>query len=272
MLPPMELRGRVAVVTGGGSGIGRALCLALAGAGCDVAVADIEGDAAAAVAAEVAAHGVGAIAVTADVTSDADVESLAHRTLDELGGAHVICANAGVLLQGSVLDMNVRDWEWLYGVNVFGVVRTLYAFLPHLLEQGEGHVVITGSVNCHAGSGLYGSSKGALIHLAETLHGELPPKGVGVTLNLPAQVSSRITSSQRNRPESFGRKVHEPMADVTDFGIDPSHVARITVEAVESGELYAPVFPDGQAQRFIAPVKARLEGMERTVPKGGVRP
>jgi NAD(P)-dependent dehydrogenase (short-subunit alcohol dehydrogenase family) len=268
----MELRGRVAVVTGGGSGIGRALCLALAGAGTDVVVADIEEDGAAAVAAEVAAHGVRSLAVRTDETSDDDVAAHAERTIAELGGAHVVCANAGVLLQGSVLDMRVRDWEWLYGVNVFGVVRTIEAFLPHLLARGEGHVAITGSVNSHAGAGVYGTSKAAILHLAETLHDELPPKGIGVTISLPAQISSRITSSQRNRPERFGPKVHEPMAHVTDFGIDPSHVARITVEAIEAGELYAPVFPQGQDQRFIAPLKARLEGMERTVPKGSVRP
>ena len=268
----MELRGRVAVVTGGGSGIGRALALALAGAGAHVAVADIEEEGAGRVAAEVEGHGVRAIAVRADVTSDDDVAALVERTLGELGGAHVVCANAGVLLQGSVLDMNVQDWQWLYGVNVFGVVRTIYGFLPHLLAQGEGHLAITGSVNSHAGAGVYGSSKAAILHLAESLHAELPPQGIGVTINLPAQISSRITSSQRNRPATFGRKVDEPMAHVTDFGIDPGHVARLTVEAIESGELYVPVFPQGQDQRFLAPLKARLEGMERTVNKGSVRP
>jgi NAD(P)-dependent dehydrogenase (short-subunit alcohol dehydrogenase family) len=268
----MELRGRVAVVTGGGSGIGRALALALAGAGAAVAVADIEADAAEAVAREVEGHGVRALAVTADVTDPDDVARLAEQTTTELGGAHVICANAGVLLQGSVLDMGVRDWEWLYGVNVFGVVRTIYAFLPHLLAQGEGHIAITGSVTAHAGAGVYGSSKAATLHLAETLHRELDPSGIGVTISLPSQISSRITSSQRNRPPELGPKVPEPMAHVTDFGIDPSHVARLTVDAIESGELYVPVFPQGQEQRYVTPLKARLEGMERTVNKGSVRP
>jgi NAD(P)-dependent dehydrogenase (short-subunit alcohol dehydrogenase family) len=224
------------------------------------------------VAAEVAVHGVRSLAVRADVTNPDDVLDLATTTLEELGGADLVCANAGVLLQGSVLDMNVQDWEWLYGVNVFGVVRTINAFLPHLLEQGEGHVAITGSVNAIAGAGLYGSSKAALLHLAETLHDELGPTGVGVTINLPAQISSRITSSQRNRPPEFGRKVAEPMAHVTDFGIDASHVGRLTVEAIEAGELYVPVFPDGQQQRYTAPLKARLDALAAAVNKGSVRP
>lgn len=268
----MDLRGRVGVVTGGGSGIGRALALALAGAGTHVAVADIDEEAAVAVATEVEAHDVRGLAVRTDVTDDDDVAALVARTVDELGGAHVVCANAGVLLQGSVLDMNVQDWQWLYGVNVFGVVRTIYAFLPHLLTQGEGHVAITASVNSISGAGVYGSSKAALLHLAESLHDELEPTGVGVTVNLPAQVSSRITSSQRNRPPGFGRHVPEPMAHVTDFGIDPSHVGRLTVEAVAAGELYVPVFPDGQQHRFTAPLKARLDALQAVVNKGSVRP
>ncbi|MCU1372825.1 MAG: short-chain dehydrogenase [Actinomycetia bacterium] len=260
------------MVTGGGSGIGRALALALAGAGCDVAVADIDADGAVAVAAEVRRHGVRAIAARTDVTNDADLAALAERTVDELGDAHVICANAGVLLQGSVLDMNLQDWEWLYGINVFGVARTIYAFLPYLRAQGDGHLAITASVNSIAGAGLYGSSKAALLHLAETLHAELAPEGIGVTVNLPAQISSRITSSQRNRPASFGRKVDEPMAHVTDFGIDPSHVGRLTVDAIQAGQLYVPVFPDGQQQRYTAPLKARLDALHEAVNRGSVRP
>lgn len=260
------------MVTGGGSGIGRALALALAGAGAHVGVVDVEEAAAAAVAAEVAGHGVRSVAVAADVTSPDDMAALPARVAEAIGPADVVCANAGVLLQGSVLDMNMQDWEWLYGVNVFGVVRTIRAFLPHLLDQGSGHVAITGSVNSIAGSGVYGSSKAALLHLAESLHGELGPRGIGVTITLPAQVSSRITSSQRNRPPEFGPKVHEPMADVTDFGIDPSHVGRRTVEAIEAGELYVPVFPDGQQHRFTAPLKARLDALTDAVNEGSVRP
>ena len=268
----MDLRGRVAVVTGGGSGIGRALALSLAGSGASVAVADIDAEAAEAVAAEVETHGVRALAAGTDVTDDGQVAELVERTFTALGGAHVVCANAGVLLQGHVRDRNVQDWQWLYGVNVFGVVRTIYAFLPHLLEQGEGHLAITGSVNAIAGAGVYGSSKAALLHLAESLHAELGSLGVGVTLNLPAQISSRITSSQRNRPAAFGDHAPEPMAGVTDFGIDPSHVGRLTVEAIEAGELYVPVFPDGQQQRFTAPLKERLEALQAVVNRGSVRP
>jgi len=206
------------------------------------------------------------------VTNDQEIAALAARTVDELGGADVVCANAGVLLQGPVSEMNVQDWEWLYGVNVFGVARTIYAFLPHLLDQGAGHIAITASVNSISGSGVYGSSKAALLHLAESLHAELGPRGVGVTVNLPAQISSRITSSQRNRPAEFGRHVPERMANVTDFGIDPSHVGRLTVEAIQTGELYVPVFPDGQQQRYTGPLKDRLEALQVAVTKGSVRP
>ena len=257
----MDLQERVAVVTGGGNGIGRALSLAFAAAGCDVAVAE-----------EVCAHGRRAIATGTDVTSDAAVDELVTRTHDELGGAHVVCANAGVLLHGPAAQMNVQDWQWLVGVNLIGAVRTIHAFLPHLLEQGEGHLVITSSVTAIKGGGIYGASRAALLHLAETLHEEVGPQGVGTSVLLPAHIGSRINSSQRNRPPEFGRHVDEPYATLTEFGIDARHVARLAVEAVEAGELYVPVFPDGQQQRYTAPLKARMEALHEAAIKGGVRP
>jgi NAD(P)-dependent dehydrogenase (short-subunit alcohol dehydrogenase family) len=264
----MQLGGKLAVVTGGGSGIGRALALALAHAGCDVAVADIELDAAEAVAAEVAATGHKGVAVRVDVTDDADVAALA----DTVGPADVVCANAGVLLHAPIAELNDQDWRWLFDVNVLGVVRTVNAFLPGLRAKGAGHLVITSSVTAIAGAGAYGASKAALLHLAESLHEELAPDGIGVTTLLPSHVNSRINSAQRNRPETLGRKVPEPYAAVTEFGIDAAHVGRLAVEAVERGDLYVAVAPDGQQHRYTQPLKARLEAMQAAAEVGRVRP
>ena len=227
-----------------------------------MAVADVDADAAKGVAEEVEKLGGRAIAVTTDVTNDDDVARLVARTARELGGAHVVCANAGVLLQGPIADMNIQDWTWLYGVNVLGVARTIHAFLPTLLAQHSGHLAITASVNSLTGAGVYGSSKAAVLHLAESLHDELAPQGIGVTVNLPARISSRITSSQRNRPAGFGRLVPEPMAGITDFGIDPSHVARLTVEAIAAGRLYVPVYPESDRGRYTTPLQDRLDALE----------
>lgn len=264
----VELRGALAVVTGGGSGIGRALTLGLAAAGSRVVVADIDGDAAAAVAAEA---GTGATPCTVDVTDDAAVAALADRTA-ELGGADLVFANAGVLISAKVTDLGVQDWAWLLGVNVLGTVRTIDALLPQLRAKGRGHVAITGSVTALRGGGAYGATKAALLHLADSLADELAAEGIGVSITLPAQVGTNITSSQRNRPPEFGRHAPEPFAGRTDFGIDPEHVARLALQAVVAGDRYVPVFPDGQQDRYTQPVRDRLQALSDGATKGSVRP
>ena len=129
-----DLVGRTAVVTGGGSGIGRAIVLELGGAGMNVVVADIEEDAARSVASEAEAAGARAIAVRADVSEFASMQALADAAYAEFGAVHVLCNNAGVLIFGDMQKLKIEDWNWLLGVNVFGVLNGIYAFLPRMLE------------------------------------------------------------------------------------------------------------------------------------------
>src|SRR5262249_23199258 len=124
-----DLAGRTAVVTGGGSGIGRAIALELASAGMNVVIADIEPVPARDVATEVEALGTRALAVPTDVSDFAAVDALADAAYAEFGAVHVVCNNAGVLIFGDLQDLKIEDWNWLLGVNVFGVLNGIYAFL-----------------------------------------------------------------------------------------------------------------------------------------------
>lgn len=204
-----ELGGKVAVVTGGGSGIGAAISRALAHANMRVAVLDIDIDGAEQVATQIRSRGAEARAYRADVTSSAELESVAEQVEADLGACHVVCANAGVLQMGRLDSRTDSDWEWCLSVNVMGTVRTVRAFLPALRRQaGEKHIVITSSMSgllaCGPAKGIYNTTKHAQMAIGETLRAELADEGIGVSLLLPAAVESRITESARNRPSELG--------------------------------------------------------------------
>jgi NAD(P)-dependent dehydrogenase (short-subunit alcohol dehydrogenase family) len=236
-----DLAGRVAVVTGGGSGIGRAIVLELAAAGMDVVVADIEDAPAREVAEEARAAGARAIAVHTDVADYVSVQALADASYDEFGAVHVLCNNAGVLIFGEMQNLKIEDWNWLFGVNVFGVLNGVYAFLPRMLESGEpGHIVNTASIAALSGQGIYGASKSAILNITESLHRDLADTPIGVTALCPGMLNTKIVAAQRNRPASMGPKAHEPYGpDPVSFGIDPAHCGRRVREAILTGELYA---------------------------------
>jgi NAD(P)-dependent dehydrogenase (short-subunit alcohol dehydrogenase family) len=263
-----SLAGRNAVITGGGSGIGRGLVLELARAGANVVVADIEADAAGAVAEEASAIGVNALPIATDVSDISSVQALADRAFAELGQVHVLCNNAGVLLMAPVQDLIVDDWTWLFSVNVMGVVHGIHSFLPRMREQGEGHIVNTSSVAAFGGGGVYGASKAAVLSISETLHDELRDHGIGVTVLCPAAISSRINSSQRNRPAATGRKLPEPFAGIVDFGLDPAHVGRRAVQAIQNDDLYVFIYPQGWTGRIKAPADERFARIGAAMEKG----
>jgi NAD(P)-dependent dehydrogenase (short-subunit alcohol dehydrogenase family) len=234
------LAGRTAVVTGGGSGIGRAIALELASAGMNVVIADIEEDAAGAVASEVQALGAGALAVHTDVSDFASVQAAADASYAEFGAVHVLCNNAGVLIFGDMQDLKIEDWNWLFGVNVFGVLNGIYAFLPRMLATGEpGHIVNTASIAALSGDGIYGTSKSAILNITETLRADLEGTPIGVSALCPGMLNTKIVAAQRNRPASMGPKAYEPFgADPVSFGVDPAHCGRRVREAIRSNELY----------------------------------
>jgi NAD(P)-dependent dehydrogenase (short-subunit alcohol dehydrogenase family) len=156
----------------------------------------------------IAQGGAEAIAVRTDVSKAAQVDELARRTFDAFGSAHVVCNNAGVGMGGPMWQIPLADWDWILGVNVLGVVHGIRAFVPRMIEQGEGHVVNTASIAgllSSPGMGAYCATKHAVVAMSECLHHDLVFGAGGkvkVSVLCPAWVKTRISDSDRNRPAS----------------------------------------------------------------------
>jgi NAD(P)-dependent dehydrogenase (short-subunit alcohol dehydrogenase family) len=205
-----ELGGKVAVVTGGASGIGHAMATRFADEGMRVALADVEEGALDAAVAGFVTAGADVIGVPADVSDPSSVEALRDAVLSRFGAVHVVCNNAGVGGHGFTVDeAPLAEWEWVLGVNLWGVIHGVRTFLPALLEQNEGHIVNTASV-----AGLismpfmapYSVSKHGVVALSEAVWHELTMRGskVGISVLCPGWVNTKIMESERNWPKRLG--------------------------------------------------------------------
>jgi NAD(P)-dependent dehydrogenase (short-subunit alcohol dehydrogenase family) len=201
-----ELKDRVAVITGGASGIGLAMAKRFAREGMKLVLADVEEDALRKVEQEFRKAGVPVLAIRTDVSRSHDVERLAEKTLATFGAVHLVCNNAGVAPGGVVWESTVADWEWVLGVNVWGIIHGVRVFVPIMLRQDTPcHIVNTASVAgllSVPGMGIYCVSKHAVVTLSECLHHDLTERGskIGVSLLCPAFVPTGIVDSERNRP------------------------------------------------------------------------
>lgn len=259
--------GKVAVVTGGGSGIGRALVLALAREGARVVVADVDAAAAAETLRLAEATGAAGMAVRTDVADRQEVSALASRVFDRYGATHLLCNNAGVVVHGGLESATWEDWQWLVGVNLWGVVHGLLAFLPRMVAGGEGgHVVNTASMAgliASQGLGVYNTTKYAVVGLSETLAKDLRPHGIGVTVVCPMGVATRIREADRNRPAALRNAPGAAAGgEVTLIGrtLDPDDVAVQTLAAVRAGALYVVTHEEA-----LEPLRRRFQRLEDAV-------
>ncbi|MAT93446.1 MAG: hypothetical protein CME59_12675 [Halioglobus sp.] len=235
-----ELDGKVAVVTGAGSGIGEGIARAAADAGMRVVVADIDLDSAQAVAASI---GDDAMACRVDVSDLASVEALRDAALERFGAVHLLCNNAGVWVGALMVEADIRDWQFLINVNLYGVIHGVTAFGPLLAAQGEGHIVNTASMGgliSGPPEGLYTTTKFAVVGLSESLLMEMADKGVGVSVLCPGLVDTQLTTkSFEVRPQQLDPGIdHEQPAPDTASGIAPQDVGRRVIDAVREGEFY----------------------------------
>ena len=182
-----DFEGKVAAVTGAASGIGRAMADRWAGLGMRLALADIEVEPLEVAAAELRAAGTDVLMVPTDVSDGEQVDAFAAATLEEYGAVDIVCNNAGVGGGGPMWTLTEADWAWVLGVNLWGVIHGIRAFVPHLVAQGSGRVINTASVAGLSSPpmlGPYNASKHAVVTISETLRSELamlPDGDFGVT-------------------------------------------------------------------------------------------
>jgi NAD(P)-dependent dehydrogenase (short-subunit alcohol dehydrogenase family) len=265
------LQGKTAVVTGAGSGMGRAFALRFARAGMHVVLADVERPALDAAVEEVTATGARAIGVPTDVTDGAAVDRLRDAAIEAFGQVNVLCNNAGVggaPSGGQWVDE--PGWRWVLEVNLWGVIHGHRAFLPHLVEHGDAHIVNTASMAGHfPGHSPYAASKWAVVGITEGLYHDarIRAAGVGVSCLCPGWVNTAITESTRNRPEwaAPDRAVEptpmEEMAfafvrDQIRSGMEPDRVADLVHDAILSGTFW--IFTDRQ---MVAALEPRLQSV-----------
>jgi NAD(P)-dependent dehydrogenase (short-subunit alcohol dehydrogenase family) len=241
----MELsEGKVAVVTGGGSGIGLAMAERFARAGMDLVLGDVQQDALDEASASLRLLGVDVLAVTVDVSKEAEVQALAERTLEHFGAVHLVCNNAGVAARSDPWFGPISSWEWVMGVNFWGVVHGCRAFLPHL-AAGGGHIVNTASIaGLFPGFGpSYDASKHAVVAVSEQLYNTVKGAGlpIGVSVLCPGWVQTKIFEAERNWPAELGAKPDEdPVAAVSRGYVEralaegrtPASVADAVADAV----------------------------------------
>jgi NAD(P)-dependent dehydrogenase (short-subunit alcohol dehydrogenase family) len=254
-----ELRDKVAVVTGAASGIGRALAGAFAAEGMKIVLADVEAGPLEDAAHEIAKRGAATHAVRTDVSKADQVAALAKAAQDAFGGVHVVCNNAGVSVSGLSWTHTIADWEWVFGVNLWGVIHGVRTFVPILLAQGApGHVVNTASMAgmlSGPGMSVYDVTKHGVVTLSESLYHELRMLGapIGVSVLCPAWVNTRILDSARNRPATLaettpampGREQLEEVArGLLAAGLAPERVAALVVDAVRADRFYVLSHPE----------------------------
>mgnify|MGYP000912733102 CR=1 FL=1 len=252
-----ELNGKVAVVTGGASGIGLAMARAFAAEGMKLVLADIEADVLDKASSELP-EGTEVETVLCDVSDPEQVDALRDAAVDRFGAVHVVCNNAGVSTGGPVWAHSASDWEWVLGVNLYGVVNGVRSFTPLLIEQGEGHIVNTASMaglSSPPFMGVYNVSKHAVVALSETLFGDLAlfgAQGVGVSVLCPGWVRTRIHEASRNRPDAVeapeageaASAFAEIAGSLINSGLDPDDVGKLVVDAVLSRRFYVLTHPE----------------------------
>lgn len=266
--------GQVAVVTGAGSGIGRELAVLAALRGMRVVAADIEQPALDDTVDLLEALGAEVVGVRTDVSSSTDVQRLADTAFDRFGQVNLLCNNAGVFSGGLMWERTVADWDWVMGVNVYGIVHAVRSFVPRMLASGApGHIVNTASMGglvTGAYSGPYFTSKFAAVGLTDCLAQDLRvvDAPIGVSVLVPSLVATDIGSSGRNRPERFIDRLDEPGPDArfveemlatstSESGMSPVEVAELVFDAVAAGRFWIPTKPSYHDQ-----IRQRHEDMQ----------
>jgi NAD(P)-dependent dehydrogenase (short-subunit alcohol dehydrogenase family) len=248
----MDISGKTAIVTGAASGIGLGIATALAEAGANVVMADIQKDVVEQAAHRLSGTNKRVMPVRIDVTQEQSVLDALAEAERHFGKLHIACNNAGVPMHGTRLtDVPRDDWEFVIGVNMWGVIHGIRHFVPAILKHGEeGHVVNTGSVagfqnRRGTNQGPYSMSKYAVVSLSEALEHELEGTNVGVSVLCPGPINTNIARGARNRPPHMGGPQIRTNDEATlaerlaTTGLDPMKVGDRVVDAIQTKTFYA---------------------------------
>ena len=261
-----EFKGKTVVVTGAASGIGYALAERFAQEKMNVVLADIEQDALDAAVTKISNLGVEAVGIAVDVMDKNSVQSLTKQSIDAFGNIHILCNNAGVAppaIDEAIWDHDMSDWDWVMGVNFYGVLYGIQSFLPHMIEhQEEGHVLNTVSMAGILGlEGSYGVSKFAALSLSEGLFQSLKKinSKIGVSVLCPGFVATNIIDSQRNRPEHLASDkksnflLKQLASSVLKRGKKPDEIATRAIESIQANNFYIlphPIYDERVKDRY----------------------
>lgn len=270
-----NFQGRVAVITGGASGFGREFATIGARLGMQLVLADVQQDALERAQAELEAQGAQVLALHCDVRHAQQMQALADATMARFGAVHLVFNNAGVGCGGLIWENTQADWEWVLGVNLWGVIHGVRIFTPLMLACAkkdvgyEGHIVNTASmaglVNA-PNMGVYNVSKHAVVALSETLYQDLQliKAPIGTSVLCPYFVSTGITQSHRNRPHDMQNEAAPTASQlaaqalvskaVTIGKVSASQVAEWAFEAIRDGKFYICPHPG-----VLESVQTRLE-------------
>ena len=254
--------GKTTVLTGAASGFGLECARMAAARGMNLVLVDVQTDALAQAEAELSAacatHGAAVLARKVDVSNASAMEALAAEVVARFGAPHFVFNNAGVASGGLVWENSVADWEWVLGVNLWGVVHGVRCFTPHMLAAAQadpawqGHIVNTASMAgmlTPPNMGVYNVSKHAVVALTETLYQDLAlvTEQVGASVLCPYFVPTGISQSHRNRPSELAadkptqsQLIGQAMSDkaVSSGKVSAADVAALVFEAVEANRFY----------------------------------
>jgi NAD(P)-dependent dehydrogenase (short-subunit alcohol dehydrogenase family) len=268
-----DFKGKVAVITGAASGIGYGLAERCAQEGMKVVLAGINEGTLKRAEKEIKKTGVTTLVVKTDVSKASDVEALANKTLDAFGAVHLLFNNAGVANSGTVWGSTLADWQWVLGVNLWGVIYGIHFFVPIMLKQNtECHIVNTSSV-----AGLfviphpspYTVSKHGVVIISEDLYRQLQQRdsSIGVSVLCPGGVKTNIISCDRNRPAELKNDTAEEQLGNLDpaimawiqqgikNGMAPAQVADIVFDAIKEKKFY--IIPNAEDSKPL--IRARME-------------
>jgi NAD(P)-dependent dehydrogenase (short-subunit alcohol dehydrogenase family) len=269
-----EFQGKVAVITGAASGIGRAIAERCVGAGVKVVLADIDEAHLAKAESELQALGGTVLSVRTDVSKRSEVESLARQAFDAFGQVHLLFNNAGVAAGGAPWEATWNDWEWVIGVNLWGVLHGVKVFTPLMMAQNtECHIVNTSSsagLVVGGGSAPYAVTKHAVVALSESLYLSLQQRNslVKVSVLCPGLVRTDIINAERHRPAELR---NEPVAitpemqaglaafkAALDAATPPLEVADAVFDAIRKEQFYILSHPE-----WIEVIRLRTDSLLR---------